>query len=98
LKDFHKKLGELSDFDQFIELRSILKPLMLHRLKGDVEKSLHPLEDIIIECSMTQHQNAYYKSIYSRNMEYLTGGVHKTNSTNLQNIQWNFAKSVIILI
>jgi len=65
---------------------------MLHRLKGDVEKSLHPLEEIIIECPMTQHQNAYYKSIYSRNMEYLTSGAHKNNSTNLQNISMELRK------
>jgi len=86
LNDFQEKFGILTENDQIIELQSLLRPLMLRRLKGDVEKSIAPLEEVIIECSMTQHQRAYYQSIFSKNLDYLTRGAHKKNSTNLQNV------------
>jgi chromodomain-helicase-DNA-binding protein 7 len=92
LTDFQERFGELSESDQIIELQAILKPLMLRRLKGDVEKSIHPLEEVIIECPMTQHQKASYKSIYNKNMDYLTGGAHRNNATNLQNVAMELRK------
>ncbi|OHT17419.1 F/Y-rich N-terminus family protein [Tritrichomonas foetus] len=84
--EFNEKFGNLSEADQITDLQNILKPLMLRRLKGDVEKSIAPFEEIIIECSMTQHQKAYYTSFYQKNMEYLTRGAHTTNHVNLHNI------------
>ncbi|KAH0789811.1 F/Y-rich N-terminus family protein [Histomonas meleagridis] len=92
LNDFQTKFGELNESDQIIELQTILKPLMLRRLKSDVEKSISPLEEIIIECPMTQHQKIYYKSIYNKNLDYLTRGAHKNNSTNLRNISMELRK------
>ena len=87
LNDFQSRFGELSESDQIVELKSLLKPLMLRRRKGDVEKAIAPLEEIIVECPMTPHQRAYYKNIYSKNLEYLTRGLHaQGNSTNLKNI------------
>jgi chromodomain-helicase-DNA-binding protein 7 len=60
---------------------------MLRRRKGDVEKGIAPLEEIIVECPMTSHQRGYYRSIFSKNKDYLTRGAHaQGNSTNLQNI------------
>lgn len=87
LNDFQSRFGELSESEQIVELKSLLKPLMLRRRKGDVEKAIAPLEEIIVECPMTPHQRAYYKNIYSKNLEYLTRGLHaQGNSTNLKNV------------
>jgi len=35
--------------DQVVKLQAILKPLMLRRMKEDVEKSLKPKEETIVE-------------------------------------------------
>ncbi|OHT11334.1 F/Y-rich N-terminus family protein [Tritrichomonas foetus] len=92
MQDFENKFGELKESDQIIQLQSILKPLMIRRRKNDVEQSIIPLEEIIIECPMTQHQKAYYKSIFTRNLEYLSRGAHKDNKTNLLNISMELRK------
>ncbi|EAX93144.1 F/Y-rich N-terminus family protein [Trichomonas vaginalis G3] len=92
IQRFKDKFGVLSDAEQITELQAILHPLMLRRLKGDVEKNLAPLEEVIIECGMTSHQRAYYQSIYSKNMEYLHRGAHSSNTTNLQNISMELRK------
>ena len=92
LHKFQKSFGELSDTDQIIELQSILKPLMLRRLKSDVEKSILPLEEIIIECPMTSYQKAYYKSIFHKNMDYLSRGAHSGNTSSLRNISMELRK------
>jgi SNF2 family DNA or RNA helicase len=47
---------------------------------------LSPLEEIRIECAMTQYQKTYYQSILSKNINYLTRGAHKSNNTNLMKI------------
>ncbi|OHT11469.1 F/Y-rich N-terminus family protein [Tritrichomonas foetus] len=93
LTKFQESYGKLSDSDQIIELQSILKPLLLRRLKSDVEKSIAPLEEIIIECPMTSYQKIYYKSIYNKNMDYLSRGAHQGNTTNLRNIQMELRKT-----
>ena len=93
LKEFESKFGELTESQQVVQLQSILKPLMIRRRKGDVENSIIPLEEIIIECPMTQHQKAYYKSIYTRNLEYLSRGAHGSgNTSNLINISMELRK------
>jgi chromodomain-helicase-DNA-binding protein 7 len=48
LSNFQSNFGELSETDQVVELQSLLKPLMLRRRKGDVEKGIAPLEEIIV--------------------------------------------------
>ncbi|KAH0789190.1 F/Y-rich N-terminus family protein [Histomonas meleagridis] len=92
LSDFQAKFGDLNETEQVIELQTLIKPFMIRRKKSDVEKSLTPLEEIIIECPMTQHQKAYYKSIYNKNIEYLVRGAHSRNMTNLQNISMELRK------
>jgi chromodomain-helicase-DNA-binding protein 7 len=86
LTDFQQNFGQLNESEQVINLQSLLKPLMLRRMKSDVEQGLSPLQEVIIECQMTQHQRSYCQSIYQKNMEYLTRGEHKTAVINLNNI------------
>ena len=86
LSEFQDSYGELTDADQITDLRKVLSKYMLRRLKGDVEKAIAPLEEVVIECPMTPHQKAYYKSIFEKNIEYLSRGAHQSNSTNLRNV------------
>ena len=46
---FLDDFGDLKTESQVDKLKAILKPMMLRRLKEDVEKSLAPKEETIIE-------------------------------------------------
>ena len=46
---------------QVEKLQELLKPMMLRRLKGDVEKSLAPKQETIIEVELTSIQKKYYR-------------------------------------
>lgn len=46
---FLAEFGQLENDDQVQKLQEILKPMMLRRMKEDVEKSLKPKEETIIE-------------------------------------------------
>ena len=50
----------------------LLKPMMLRRLKEDVEKSLAPKEETIVEVELTNSQKKYYRAILERNFTFLT--------------------------
>lgn len=52
----------------------ILKPMMLRRLKEDVEKSLAPKEETIVEVELTVIQKQYYRAILERNFTFLSKG------------------------
>jgi SNF2 family DNA or RNA helicase len=47
-------------------------------LKEDVEKSIAPKEETIIEVELTRIQKKYYKAIYEKNFEHLAAGRSRT--------------------
>ena len=49
---FSQDFGNLKTDDQVTKLQQILKPMMLRRLKEDVEKSIAPKEETIIEVQL----------------------------------------------
>jgi chromodomain-helicase-DNA-binding protein 7 len=51
-ENFKKEFGELTSDTQVQKLQALLKPMMLRRLKEDVEKSIAPKEETIIEVSI----------------------------------------------
>jgi SNF2 family DNA or RNA helicase len=46
------------------------------RLKGDVEKSLPPKEETLVEVELTSLQKRYYRAVYDRNAEQLCKMTH----------------------
>jgi len=61
-----------------------LRPFMLRRLKTDVEKELPPKKETIIFVGMTELQRKVYRSIYSKDVDALTGACkEKTRLLNL---------------
>jgi len=54
-----------------LPLWQILKPMMLRRLKEDVEKNLAPKEETIIEVELTNIQKKYYRAILEKNFSFL---------------------------
>ena len=56
---------------QLEKLQSVLKPYMLRRMKEDVEKSLKPKEETVINVELTALQQKYYRAVYDRNTDIL---------------------------
>jgi SNF2 family DNA or RNA helicase len=91
-EDFLEKFGQLTDADQVNELHSVLKPYLLRRVKEDVEKSLPPKEETILEVSLTPIQKKYYKAIYERNTMFLNKGAKPNNTPSLMNVMMELRK------
>jgi len=90
--EFTDKFGQLSDSKQVSDLHSILKPYLLRRVKEDVEKSLPPKEETILEVALTPIQKKYYKAIYERNTAFLFKGSKPSNAPSLMNIMMELRK------
>jgi len=73
-------------------LMQLLKPMMLRRLKEDVEKTLASKEETIIEVELTNIQKKYYRAILERNFSFLAKGGTYTNLPNLMNTMMELRK------
>lgn len=76
------------------KLQNVLKPLMLRRMKEDVETSIPMKEETIIEVELTTIQKRYYRAILEKNIEFLTKG-DKSNAPNLINAMMELRKCCI---
>ena len=65
---------------------------MLRRLKRDVEKSLKPKEETIIEVELTNIQKKYYRAIIERNFDFLSKGASSGNVPSLMNTMMELRK------
>lgn len=81
---FLAEFGNLRTDDQVDKLKALLKPMMLRRLKEDVETSLAAKEETIIEVELTNIQKKYYRAILERNFTFLSKG--STTSANVPNL------------
>ncbi len=93
---FIREFGDMQNEDQVTKLQALLKPLMLRRMKEDVEKSLKPKEETIVEVELTNIQKKYYRAILERNFTFLaksTGG--NSNIPNLMNTMMELRKCCI---
>lgn len=79
-------------FTQVQKLQAILKPMMLRRLKEDVEKKLAPKEETIIEVELTNIQKKYYRAILEKNFAFLSKGAGQANVPNLVNTMMELRK------
>lgn len=80
--DFLEKFGQMTDVKQVDALHSLLRPFLLRRVKEDVEKSLPPKEETILEVSLTPIQKTFYKAIYERNTAFLYRGSKPSNAVS----------------
>ena len=81
---FLTEFGNLKTDEQVDKLKALLKPMMLRRLKEDVEKNLAAKEETIIEVELTNIQKKYYRAILERNFAFLSKG--STTSANVPNL------------
>ncbi|RKP00448.1 hypothetical protein CXG81DRAFT_13223, partial [Caulochytrium protostelioides] len=83
---FKEVYGNLKTAQDVERLQALLQPLMLRRLKEDVEKSIPVKEETVIEVELTTLQKKWYRSILERNFSWLKqGGSKKQNVPNLIN-------------
>ncbi len=92
LDAFMQNFGNLQDAEQVSRLHSLLKPHLLRRLKEDVENSIPPKEEILVEVELTSLQKKYYRAILERNREFLNKGCQGSNVPNLLNIVMQLRK------
>ncbi|XP_071067820.1 chromodomain-helicase-DNA-binding protein 6 isoform X2 [Dasypus novemcinctus] len=89
---FLEEFGDLKTEEQVKKLQSILKPMMLRRLKDDVEKNLAPKQETIIEVELTNIQKKYYRAILEKNFSFLAKGANQHNMPNLINTMMELRK------
>ena len=94
-QEFMKDFGDMQNEDQVKKLQAILKPLMLRRMKEDVEKSLKPKEETIVEVELTNMQKKYYRGILEKNFSFLAKGSTYANTPNLMNTMMELRKCCI---
>uniref|UniRef100_A0A8C2KJL3 Chromodomain helicase DNA binding protein 6 n=1 Tax=Cyprinus carpio TaxID=7962 RepID=A0A8C2KJL3_CYPCA len=89
---FLEEFGDLKTEEQVRKLQAILKPMMLRRLKDDVEKNLAPKQETIIEVELTNIQKKYYRAILEKNFAFLAKGANQHNMPNLINTMMELRK------
>lgn len=93
--DFLREFGSLKTESEVLKLQALLKPMMLRRLKDDVEKSLAPKEETIVEVELTNIQKKYYRGILEQNFSFLMKGTTSANIPNLMNTMMELRKCCI---
>lgn len=85
--EFMDKYGDLKSKEGIDELHENIRPYILRRLKEDVEKSVPPKEETLIEVELTVVQKQYYRALYEKNLKFLhknkKGGVDGPSLNNL---------------
>ena len=76
---FQTEFGDMKNSTQLEKLQSVLKPYMLRRMKEDVEKSLKPKEETVINVELTALQKKYYRAVYDHNTSVLYDGIRMNN-------------------
>ncbi len=93
---FQQAFGSLKTAQDVEKLQLLLKPLMLRRLKEDVETSIPVKEETVIEVELTTLQKKWYRGILEKNFGWLKQGAStRTNTPNLINIMMELRKCCI---
>ena len=94
LQVFMSEFGDLSNVDQLEKLHRVLRPYLLRRRKEEVESSIPPLQETIIDIEMTTLQKTIYKALYDKNKSLLTKGITMSNfNTSLNNLEMQLRKA-----
>lgn len=89
---FREQFGDLKEVTQINELHRSIGPYLLRREKENVEKSVPPKEEIIIEVELTIPQKQYYRAIYEQNKAFLFRGGSLSDGPKLTNLAMELRK------
>ena len=70
-EDFLEEYGDIKSKERIDQLHESIRPYILRRLKEDVEKSVPPKEETLIEVELTVVQKQYYRALYEKNVQFL---------------------------
>jgi len=91
--DFMNNYGDMKSKDKVDELHENIRPYILRRLKEDVEKSVPPKEETLIEVELTVLQKQYYRALYEKNVQFLHRNAKKAlDGPSLSNIVMQLRK------
>jgi superfamily II DNA or RNA helicase len=91
-RQFLTSFGDLRDANQVAALHEVLRPLMLRRMKDNVDKDIGRKEETIIFVELTRKQKEYYRAILERNFSFLKKGAKASNAPSLLNIVMELRK------
>ena len=84
---FMMEYGDLKTSAQVENLHKIIKPHFLRRLKDEVEDTIPPLKETVVDIGLTEVQKQYYKGIYGENLGMLASltasGIKTFNFNNI---------------
>ncbi|OAG29943.1 chromodomain-helicase-DNA-binding protein 7 [Nematocida displodere] len=83
---------KMEEADDVERIQALLKPIMLRRMKDDVE-SIPVKEETIVEVELTMIQKRFYRAILEKNIEFLSAAGSST--PNLLNIMMELRKCCI---
>ena len=90
--EFDEMYGNTSDASQIAEIQNIIQPIMLRRKKADVEMSILPKVETIVQVELTRTQKKYYRAFLQENkatlLQHITGGA----LVSLQNLMMQLRK------
>jgi SNF2 family DNA or RNA helicase len=93
LDDFMKKYGDMKTKERVDELHEEIRPYILRRLKEDVERSVPPKEETLIEVELTIAQKQYYRALYEKNVKFLNKNKKKPlDGPSLNNLAMQLRK------
>ena len=75
--NFMEMYGNMKSKESVDGLHGVIRPYILRRLKEDVEKSVPPKEETLIEVELTMIQKQYYRALYEKNVQFLHKDVKK---------------------
>lgn len=88
-----ERYGEIKSKDRIDEMHEKIRPYILRRLKEDVEKSVPPKEETLIEVELTLQQKQYYRALYEKNVSFLHKNKKKAlDAPSLNNLAMQLRK------
>lgn len=89
---FLEKYGDMKDKETIDELHEEIRPYILRRLKEDVEKSVPPKEETLVEVELTLEQKQYYRALYEKNVKFLHKNKKGLDGPSLNNLAMQLRK------
>ena len=71
METFLEEYGSIKSKEKIDQMHQTIRPYILRRLKEDVEKSVPPKEETLIEVELTVQQKQYYRALYEKNVGFL---------------------------
>lgn len=93
LESFLLQYGSIKSKEHIDEMHEVIRPYILRRLKEDVEKSVPPKEETLIEVELTLQQKQYYRALYEKNVAFLQKNKKKAlDGPSLNNLAMQLRK------